>query len=79
MFSPSKDNWPLFTFTYWYKGSEWSFDLPAENFDDAEARLAAIHFNGKLEGQLGGTIPASIPAAGLLVRMIVFFRNLLSR
>lgn len=74
MISPSK-KWPMFTYSYRYKGSEWSFDIPAEDFEDAQARLAAIHFNGKLEGRLEGTIPASIPAAGLLTRAIVFIRN----
>jgi len=77
MVSPSKEKWPMFTYSYRYKGAEWGFELPAEDFKDAQARLAAIHFNGKLDGKLGGTIPASIPAAGLLTRAIVFIRNLL--
>lgn len=77
MNTPSGDKWPTFTYSYRHKGKNWSFDLPAEDFDDAEARLASIHFSGKLDGKLGGTIPASIPAAGLLVRLIVSLRNIL--
>jgi len=79
MFSPSEAKWPIFTFSYRYKGSDWGFELPAEDFEDAKARLAAIYFSGKLDGRLGGTIPASIPGASLWVRMIVFVRNLLLR
>lgn len=78
MTSPS-DRWPIFIFSYRYKGKSWSFEFPAEDFEDAEGRLAAIHFNGKLDGQLGATIPALIPGASLWVRTIVFFRNLLLR
>ena len=78
MTTPSDERWPIFTYSYRHKNKSWSFDLPAENFEDAKARLAAIHFSGKLEGRLGGTIPASFFAAGLLVRAIVFLRNLVS-
>lgn len=77
MSTPSGKQWPIFTYSYRHKGKSWSFELPAEDSEDAQARLAAIHFSGKLEGRLGGTIPASIPAARLLVRTIVFLRNFL--
>ena len=76
MTSPSKKNWPMFTCSYRYKGSEWSFEFPAEDFEDANARLAALTLGaGKVDGILKGTIPASLPAGGLLVRAIVFLRN----
>ena len=75
MHTPFEEKWPIYTYSYRHKGKNWSFELPAKDVEDAEARLASIHFSGKLEGRLGGTVPASIPAAGLLVRAIVFLRN----
>ena len=75
MTSPFEKKWPTFTYSYRHKGKSWSFELPAEDVEDAQARLAAIHFSGKLDGRLGGTIPDSVPVAGLLVRAIVFLRN----
>ena len=79
MISPSEEKWPIFLYSYRYKGKEWGFELPAEGFEDAQSRLAAIHYNGKLDGKLEGAIPASVPAAGLWVRLIVFVRNLFEK
>ena len=58
MTSPTEEKRPTFSFSYRYKGSNWSFEFPSEDFAEAEARLAAINFNGKVEGILRGEIPA---------------------
>ena len=76
MKTPPKDNWPTFLCSYRYKGQDWGFDLVAQDFDDAKAKLSAIHFNGKVEDKLMATIPAA-PLAGLFVRAIAFLRNYL--
>ena len=78
MTSPTEEERPTFLFSYRYKGSNWSFEFPTEDFADAEARLAAIHLNGKVDSILRGEIPAPLPGDGLLVRAIESLRNLLS-
>ncbi len=68
--------------SYQYMGASWGFEIIAEGsnhddfFEDAKGRLAAIHFNGKVDGIKTYTIPVS-PSAGLFVRAIVFLRNFL--
>jgi hypothetical protein len=39
-------------------GSEWSFDIVAEDFDDAKRRMAAIGMTGKVDGEIVMKIPA---------------------
>jgi len=72
--SPDK-SFDTFLCSYRYKGQLCGFDIIARDFEDAEARLAAIHFNGKVDGRLKAVIPASTPASGLIVRMLVWWRN----
>jgi hypothetical protein len=40
-----------FLFSYRMDGSQWSFDLPAKDFEDARRRLAAIAMTGQVDGQ----------------------------
>lgn len=68
--------WPTFICSYRYKGATWDIDLPAEDWDDARARLSVISM-GKVEGPLAAKIPAN-RATGVLVRMIIRLRNLLN-
>lgn len=78
--SISGDEWPTFVCSYRHKGSRWGFEIKAENFEDAEARLASIHFNGKIDGELAGVIPvnpATVGLVGLYVKTLVWFRNLI--
>ena len=70
----SPDKSYTFLGRYNYKGRRCAFDLIATDFDDAQARLAAIALGGKIDGQLMAVIPAS-PPAGLFVRLVVFLRN----
>lgn len=74
--SPEKP-WPKFLCSYRYEGHQWNFHLSAKDLKDAEARLAAIHFNGQVDGELMFVIPVS-PPDGLFIRMITFLRSLIS-
>jgi hypothetical protein len=62
-----------FTCSYRHKGSEWTIKIMAEDFADAEARLAAIHF-ATVDGEVFDEIPWS-PTAGLYVRLLCWWRN----
>ena len=52
----------------------------AQGFEDAEARLSAIHF-GKVEGEIMAKIPVTPTTAkpmGLVVKAATYLHNLLS-
>lgn len=55
------EKWPIFTYSYTLDGTEWSFTLPAKDWDDARRRLAAIGMTGSLDGQLAETVSAEMP------------------
>lgn len=55
-------------------GSQWSFYLAAGDFEDAEARLAAISFGGKVDGQQMCTIHCPEPASSF-VKLVILLRN----
>ena len=75
----SDEKWETYLYSYRHDGKQWGFELQATSFDDAQARLAAIHFTGELDGVLGGTIPVNeATALPLLViaRTYTWIRNL---
>lgn len=39
-------------------GSDWAFEIAAESFEDARARLLAIRQTGRLDGELAERFPA---------------------
>ena len=49
-----------FACSYLYKGRERALTIPADNWADAEARLAAIS-TGWVDGELGGVINMPLP------------------
>jgi hypothetical protein len=55
------EQWPIFTYSYNMDGSEWSFELPAKDWDDARRRLASIGMTGRVDGQLAQTVDAEMP------------------
>ena len=63
----------LFTCSYTYQGQKWGLDIYATSFEDAEARLSAIHF-GTVDGVVEATIPA-YPGAGVYVRAVTWLQN----
>lgn len=58
-------------------GLTYLINVPAFTFEEAIARMEAAIRNGKHVGELKGNIPASIPGAGLLTRLICWFQNLM--
>ena len=46
-----------YLFSYPYKSAQWGFELQADSFEDAEARLKALGW-AKLDGELQAKIPA---------------------
>ena len=62
--------------SYRYQGAEWCIDLQAESFEDAEARLAALRFHGRVDGELKYRAPESM---GPVVRLVTALQNLLRR
>ena len=59
---------------YYYGSRKFSFDLLAEDWDDAEARLNAIKHSGYIEGKLVQELPASTPI--WIVRVWCGIRNI---
>ncbi len=68
------EEYKTFICSYRYAGKEWTVDFPATSFEDAEARLSAMHF-GKVNGILMATIPAG-PGVGFVVRAVTWLRNM---
>jgi len=58
---------------YFHDGSWWALDITAYDWADAEARAKKLGL--QLKGELHMTIPAKVPASGLLVRIIALLRN----
>lgn len=72
--SPEK-GWQTFICHYMYKGSNWGFEIVAEDFDDAQARLSALGQFGKVDGIKVAVIPAAFPGAKWLVETIRLMCN----
>lgn len=54
------EKFPTFLMSYRMDGSEWSFDIPAKDYADAQRRLAAIAMTGKVDGELKGSYPVAL-------------------
>jgi hypothetical protein len=66
--------------TYRFGGGEYSLTFPADDWEDAEARLSAIRSTAKVTGWPCYSIPANaltFPFASLFVRAFVAIRNAL--
>lgn len=64
-----------YLFEYVYGDAKYIIDIVADSEAEAKGRLRAAGRDGKYLGISGGTIPAGIPGAGLLVRAICAVRN----
>jgi hypothetical protein len=60
-----------FLFSYAYKGSQWGFEIPAKDADDARARLDAIKARGKYDGEL----VFQVPAPGFVERLVRWWKS----
>lgn len=63
-----------FLFTYRFKGSEWGISVHAADPVEAREKIKAVAL-ARYDGELMARIPAAIPGAGLLTRMIVWWKS----
>lgn len=70
------DKWPEWVVSYQFDGSRFGLTIPARDEQEASRRLRAIGMTGQIDGELVMAIPAW-PGVGLLLRAIVFVRNLI--
>ena len=74
MSSSPNEKWQTFICHYMYKGTKWGFELKAEDFEDAQARLSALRQFGKVDGINIVEIPA-VPGAGWFIETVRLVRN----
>lgn len=60
---------------YPFDGARWGFTITAVDHAEAQDRLRALAW-ASVKGEVVATIPASLPAAGLFVRVGCWLRNL---
>jgi hypothetical protein len=58
---------------YFHDGSWWGLTITAYDWSDAEVRAKKLGL--RLLGEDGGTVSAKIPASGLFVKALTWFRN----
>jgi hypothetical protein len=46
------NNYKTYLCSYNYMGDEWSFELQATSIEDAQRRLMALRYNGKIDGEV---------------------------
>lgn len=63
-----------YLFEYWYGDSKYVVDMPAYTEQEARERIKCVS-SAKYLGERMGVIPAAVPGAGLLVRLICTVRN----
>lgn len=59
--------------SYNYEGGSWSFQIQAQSFADAQARLDLLYF-AKVDGELVAEIPAWA-AGGIISRLLCWWKN----
>ena len=71
---------PPFLCEYIYDGRRFSATIGGDSWEEAERHLKCIGANGRIVGSNVSSIPVNaltLPFAGIYVRLVVFFRNLL--
>jgi len=71
MKNPSQTKFKTYLFSYTHNGSEWGFEIQAENEEDARLRVSKMIY-AKYDGELAMKIPAQL---GLLPRLLIFLLN----
>jgi hypothetical protein len=67
---------------YRYKGAQWGFDIYARDWDDAEARIAALAATAEIDGETIAEIPctrAGVRTTGTIVQAVCNAANALRR
>lgn len=63
-----------YMFSYHYDGSKYGVNIPAYSLKEAEGRFSSMS-SGSYDGVLQGTIPALLPASGIIVRLYCWMKN----
>lgn len=63
-----------FLFTYRFDGKEWGTSVFANSPAEAKEKIKAVAL-ARYDGELMARIPASLPAAGALTRLAVWWKN----
>lgn len=71
MKNPSQKKFKTYLFSYTHNGSEWGFEIQAENEEDARLRVSKLMY-AKYDGELAMKVPAQM---GLLPRFLIFLLN----
>jgi hypothetical protein len=62
-----------FLFTYRFDGKEWGVSVFARNAAEAKEKIKAIAL-ARYDGELAVRIPAAIPGAGWMVRVLCWWK-----
>jgi hypothetical protein len=71
MKNPSQTKFKTYLFSYSHNGSEWGFEIQAENEEDARLRVSKMMY-AKYDGELAMKIPAQM---GVLPRFLIMLLN----
>jgi len=71
MKNPTQTKFKTYLFSYTHNGSEWGFEIQAENEEDARLRVSKMIY-AKYDGEIAMKIPAQL---GLLPRLLIFLLN----
>jgi hypothetical protein len=63
-----------FLFTYRFGGKEWGTSVFADSAAEAKEKIKAVGL-ARYDGELMARIPAAVPGAGWLARLLVWWRN----
>ena len=63
-----------FLFSYRFGGSEWGVSIFARDPAEAKEKIKAVAL-ARYDGELVARIPAAIPGAGLLVRLLTWWER----
>ena len=69
---PTED-YKTYLFRYYFDGSHWELPIKAKTPEEAQARLSRLSY-ATYDGELFMSIPA-YPGAGILARIITFFKR----
>lgn len=64
-----------FLFTYRFRGSDWGTSVFADSPEEAREKVKAMAW-ARYDGELKMRIPAAVPGAGLLSRIVALWGNM---
>lgn len=74
----SEERKPPYAIQYRHNGKTWGLTIWAESWEDAQARLRSIGFNGKIIGSNVETIPVNtltVGPAAIWMAVVCWWRN----